>query len=154
MQGKVASHEVSTERRSSNFCYRAALVMTVLALLGLIDYLVGNSMGPQYVPEELYSPSLLEAEADTEVNPSHVNEVVGKWMKELTLKEKCDLLRGSVDTKGYTGFVPGVERLGIPSLRMNDGPQGFRGPRKTSTAWPCKFCSNFRFSCFTNMRLC
>jgi beta-glucosidase len=66
-----------------------------------------------------------------------VQDIVNNWMVELTLKEKCDLLRGSVDTHGYTGFVPGVQRLGIPSLRMNDGPQGFRGPKKTSTAWPC-----------------
>jgi beta-glucosidase len=66
-----------------------------------------------------------------------LEDVVNNWMVELTLKEKCDLLRGSVDTHGYTGFVPGVARLGIPSLRMNDGPQGFRGPKKTSTAWPC-----------------
>jgi beta-glucosidase len=66
-----------------------------------------------------------------------MQDVVNNWMVELTLKEKCDLLRGSVDTHGYTGFVPGVDRLGIPSMRMNDGPQGFRGPKKTSTAWPC-----------------
>jgi len=70
---------------------------------------------------------------------SSTTDIVQTWMNQLTLKEKCDLLRGSVDTHGYTGFVPGVPRLGIPSLRMNDGPQGFRGPKKTSTAWPCKF---------------
>ena len=37
---------------------------------------------------------------------------------------------------GYTGVLPGVPRLGIPPLRMNDGPEGFRGPAGTSTQWP------------------
>jgi hypothetical protein len=67
-----------------------------------------------------------------------VDDQVQYWISQLSLKEKCELLRGSVDTHGYTGYVPGVPRLGIPSLRMNDGPQGFRGPKKTSTAFPCK----------------
>lgn len=58
-------------------------------------------------------------------------------LRNLTLHEKIALLHGSVRTEGYTGLVPGVPRLRIPSLRMNDGPQGFRGPPKTSTAWPC-----------------
>ena len=26
----------------------------------------------------------------------------------------------------YIGIVNGVERLGIPQLRLNDGPEGFR----------------------------
>ena len=29
-----------------------------------------------------------------------------------------------------------VERLGIENVKANDGPQGFRGPAGTSTAWP------------------
>lgn len=51
-----------------------------------------------------------------------------------------DIIRAGV--KGhYTGNIPGVERLGIPSLHMQDGPQGFRameqsGGGGTSTAWP------------------
>lgn len=37
------------------------------------------------------------------------------------------------------GNVAPVERLGIPPLNLNDGPQGFRASDKlkgTSTAWP------------------
>eukprot|EP01036_Dinobryon_divergens_P042708 gene42708-56773_t len=42
----------------------------------------------------------------------------------------------------YTGNVNAIHRLGIPSLNMEDGPQGFRtskytGPQGTTTAWPC-----------------
>ena len=39
--------------------------------------------------------------------------------------------------RGYTGYVVGNERLGIPHLQMNDGPQGFRiDGGATTTAWP------------------
>jgi beta-glucosidase len=39
--------------------------------------------------------------------------------------------------RGYTGYVVGNERLGIPHLQMNDGPQGFRvDGGDTTTAWP------------------
>ena len=37
---------------------------------------------------------------------------------------------------GYTGCLAGVPRLGIPEMRMNDGPQGFRGEAGKSTQWP------------------
>lgn len=60
----------------------------------------------------------------------------------LTTEEKLRLVHGSPSTCGYTGWTRGVEaRLGlpmsIPELRENDGPQGFRGPPGTSTAYPC-----------------
>lgn len=38
----------------------------------------------------------------------------------------------------YVGWVPGNKRLGIPELRLNDGPQGYRDDLNpaTTTAWP------------------
>ena len=57
----------------------------------------------------------------------------------MTQDEKFGLIQqsGTVHhTKGYTGCLPAVPRLGIPETRMNDGPQGFRGPAGTSTQWP------------------
>ena len=39
----------------------------------------------------------------------------------------------------YVGVIKGLPRLGIPDIRMNDGPQGFRGKKGqegTSTQWP------------------
>lgn len=41
----------------------------------------------------------------------------------------------------YVGNTKAIDRLGIPALRMQDGPQGFRatdraGGPGTSTAWP------------------
>ena len=48
----------------------------------------------------------------------------------MTLEEKIDLLSGR---RGF--YTLGIERLGIPSLKMADGPMGVRnyGP---STAFP------------------
>lgn len=51
----------------------------------------------------------------------------------LPAPENCNILRR------YTGEIAGNDRLNIPPLRMNDGPQGFRtsdGSKGTSTAWP------------------
>ena len=55
----------------------------------------------------------------------------------LTLDEKLALLHGATDPKalGQAGYVPGVERLGIPPLRLADGPAGVR-VRQPATALP------------------
>lgn len=53
----------------------------------------------------------------------------------MNLSEKLTLFHGSCG--GYTGNVCGNDRLGIPQIKMNDGPQGFRGDAGKSTAWPC-----------------
>ncbi|WP_435073980.1 beta-glucosidase [Halorubrum sp. HHNYT27] len=56
---------------------------------------------------------------------------------DLTLAEKVRLVHGSVDPSGRaTGFIPGVERLGIPPLRLVDGPLGVRVPDDSATAFP------------------
>ena len=47
----------------------------------------------------------------------------------MTTKEKISLLHGIGelhDLLGYVGAVKGVPRVGIPDIRLNDGPQGFR----------------------------
>ena len=62
-----------------------------------------------------------------------------RLVSQMTQDEKFSFLQqgnpGNCST-GYTGCLPGVARLGIPEMRMNDGPQGFRGPAGTSTQWP------------------
>lgn len=56
------------------------------------------------------------------------NARVDKLLSEMTLQEKMDLIRGAVEpaatNQGQAGYLPGVPRLGIPSLRMADGPPG------------------------------
>ena len=62
---------------------------------------------------------------------------------KMTLAEKLSLLQGSKrnasydpSAGSYVGVVYGVPRLGVPDLRMNDGPEGFRGSAGKSTQWP------------------
>ncbi|NUQ99674.1 MAG: glycoside hydrolase family 3 protein, partial [Streptomyces sp.] len=64
---------------------------------------------------------------------SRVEGLIGK----LTLDEKISLLHGATDAKslGQAGYVPAVERLGIPPLRLADGPAGVRVTRH-ATALP------------------
>src|SRR2546426_12123531 len=52
----------------------------------------------------------------------YMNEVIEDLIGQMTLQEKVAMLAGTNDW--YT--VP-VERLGIPSLKMTDGPNGARG---------------------------
>jgi beta-glucosidase len=57
-----------------------------------------------------------------------------KLVEHMTLDEKLELFHGSCS--GYTGNVCANNRLGIPAIKMNDGPQGFRYKTATSTSWP------------------
>lgn len=62
---------------------------------------------------------------------------IDELLAELTLAEKVRLTHGAVDPDGRaTGYVEGVERLGVPPLRMVDGPLGVRIPGESSTAFP------------------
>ncbi|MFD3659049.1 beta-glucosidase [Streptomyces sp. NPDC058659] len=62
---------------------------------------------------------------------------VDELLARLTLDEKVSLLHGATDPEslGQAGHVPGVPRLGIPPLRLADGPAGIR-VRRTATALP------------------
>ncbi|WP_431922842.1 beta-glucosidase [Nonomuraea jabiensis] len=53
---------------------------------------------------------------------------VDALLRQLTLAEKVSLLHGGTDpaSKGQAGYVPGVPRLGIPEIRLADGPAGVR----------------------------
>ncbi|MER6715133.1 glycoside hydrolase family 3 C-terminal domain-containing protein [Streptomyces sp. NPDC000877] len=62
---------------------------------------------------------------------------VDALLTRLTLDEKISLLHGATDPRplGQAGYLPGVERLGIPPLRLADGPAGVRVTRH-ATALP------------------
>ena len=63
--------------------------------------------------------------------------MTGFWLESLTLDEKISLVHG-MDVTNYTGQLAGIPRFSIPSIALNDGPQGFRAKVPgTSTAWPC-----------------
>ncbi|WP_158793252.1 beta-glucosidase [Granulicella sp. L60] len=61
-------------------------------------------------------------------------------LREMTLEEKMNLIRGGVEDssvyQGQAGYMPGVPRLHVPSLRMADGPPGLltRVPAQAETA--------------------
>ncbi|MEV7594294.1 glycoside hydrolase family 3 C-terminal domain-containing protein [Streptomyces sp. NPDC090085] len=62
---------------------------------------------------------------------------IDSLLERLTLDEKTALLHGARDPAplGQAGYVPGVRRLGIPPLRLADGPAGVRVARR-ATALP------------------
>ncbi|MEU7018022.1 glycoside hydrolase family 3 C-terminal domain-containing protein [Streptomyces sp. NPDC046385] len=69
--------------------------------------------------------------------PARLSERVRTLVAQLTLDEKTTLLHGATDPMGLgqAGYVPGVPRLGIPPLRLADGPAGVRVARR-ATALP------------------
>jgi beta-glucosidase len=63
-------------------------------------------------------------------------DTVADLIAELTLEEKVSLVHGATDEEGTaTGFVPGVERLDVPPIRLADGPLGVRTD-EPATAFP------------------
>ncbi|WP_226007762.1 beta-glucosidase family protein [Natrinema salinisoli] len=55
----------------------------------------------------------------------------------LTREEKLRLVSGRTDPDGTaTGYLPGVDRLGVPEFRLVDGPLGVRAEGKRATAFP------------------
>jgi beta-glucosidase len=64
---------------------------------------------------------------------------VDKLLSRMTLEEKLTLIHGMEEEPGIfisSGYLAGVPRLGIPSLRMTDGPPGIitRHPSAAETA--------------------
>lgn len=75
------------------------------------------------------------------VPPEHANEArIDHLLQQMTLEEKIDLIRGSGEPastyQGQAGYLPGVPRLHVPSLRFADGPPGLltRVPAQAETA--------------------
>src|SRR5579872_364171 len=65
---------------------------------------------------------------------------VDKLLSQMTLEEKMALIRGASEdaatNQGQAGYLTGVPRLGIPPMRMSDGPPGVltRLPSQAETA--------------------
>ncbi len=65
---------------------------------------------------------------------------IDKLLSQMTLEEKINLIRGGVEDpasyQAQAGYLPGVPRLGVPSLRMADGPPGLltRVPAQAETS--------------------
>jgi len=65
---------------------------------------------------------------------------VDRLLDRMTLEDKVNLIRGGSEpareSQGEAGFLPGVPRLGVPSMRFADGPPGVltRVPAQAPTA--------------------
>ena len=75
------------------------------------------------------------------VPPEKADEArIDRLLQQLTLEEKMNLIRGGIEApsvyQAQAGYLPGVPRLHIPSLRFADGPPGVltRVPAQAETA--------------------
>jgi beta-glucosidase len=71
---------------------------------------------------------------------------IAALIAEMTLAEKISLLHGDRDPEnlGQAGYVAGVPRLGIPPMRLTDGPAGVRtGKPATALPAPVSLASTF-----------
>ncbi|MEV3971302.1 glycoside hydrolase family 3 C-terminal domain-containing protein [Streptomyces sp. NPDC050698] len=77
--------------------------------------------------------------------PDRLSQLVA----EMALDEKLSFVQGRWDDPqrqavGASGYIPGVERFGIPPLRMSDGPAGTRAiPSSTAMPAPVALASSF-----------
>ncbi|HEX2791151.1 MAG TPA: glycoside hydrolase family 3 C-terminal domain-containing protein [Steroidobacteraceae bacterium] len=74
---------------------------------------------------------------------------VERLLAAMTLDEKLAFIHGATEAassyQGQAGYLPGVPRLGIPSLRLADGPPGVL-TREVSTALPATMALAATFS--------
>ncbi|MGV9551700.1 beta-glucosidase [Streptomyces ardesiacus] len=77
---------------------------------------------------------------------SRTDEQVHTLVQAMTLDEKISFVHGSTDpeSRGQAGFIPGVKRLGVPPLRLTDGPAGIHLKEKaTAMPAPVALASSF-----------
>jgi beta-glucosidase len=69
-----------------------------------------------------------------------------RLIAQMTLDEKIAMLHGATDPERYgqAGYLPGVPRLGVPPLRLTDGPAGVRTSQPaTALPAPVSLASTF-----------
>ncbi|MBE8516036.1 glycoside hydrolase family 3 C-terminal domain-containing protein [Amycolatopsis sp. H6(2020)] len=84
-------------------------------------------------------PGVAEAAADPAPPPPEVQAAAGRarqLVARMTLDEKIAYCHGVPATKGFTGHIPANTRLGIPELRLADGPSGVGNGSVGVTQWP------------------
>jgi len=82
----------------------------------------------------------LAAQSGNPANP------IDQLIAQMTIEEKISMLHGSTDPAplGQAGYVAGVPRLGIPPLRIAEGPAGIRTSQPaTALPAPVSLASTF-----------
>ncbi len=79
---------------------------------------------------ETYTLDLVKPETDDTV----VDQKVEALVKTMTTEEKYTFLggNGTGDSEGNAGYLKGVPRLGVPMIKMYDGPAGVLFPKDTT----------------------
>lgn len=105
----------------------------VMGLLGAVGAALAAAGCVPAPPPGAQSRRTSAANAPKAGSAARVDGLLGR----LTLEEKTVLLHGAPDPAplGQAGYVPGIPRLGIPALRLADGPAGV-GTGKPATALP------------------
>lgn len=89
---------------------------------------------------QLDCPEIYPKEALEDIGASEVKRKVDALLAAMTEEEMYAMLGGShseASARGYgTGYVGGVPRLGVPVLRMWDGPKGVIGDGNMTTTSP------------------
>lgn len=107
--------------------HRASLKLTATAL-GMLAAALTICATPRYAAAQ-NAPAVVTG-----------NARVDKLLSQLTLDEKIALIHGAAEDagtyQGQAGYMAGIPRLGIPALRLADGPPGVltRIPASAPTA--------------------
>ncbi|WP_330329279.1 glycoside hydrolase family 3 C-terminal domain-containing protein [Streptomyces sp. NBC_00536] len=117
-----------------------------IRLLGAAGAALGAGGCVPQVPTGARAPAAVRASGAGAAARPGGGARVDALLERLTLDEKTALLHGAVDPAplGQAGYVPGVPRLGIPPLRLADGPAGVRvGRPATALPAPVMLASAF-----------
>ena len=102
-----------------------------------------SSLGSVNFASKMRPLQVVKHPAEPPTVPAAVSAAVDRaraTVSSMTLDEKLSLLYGinPAPAGPYIGEVPAVPRVGLPGMRLNDGPQGFRCDAHpgTTTQWP------------------
>ena len=110
---------------------RRITAMAMAVMMAAASFSSGNGLALSYAQEQsgeevifpdVYTEDLVQPEEDDEV----VSKKVEALLKTMTTEEKYTFLggNGTGDTEGNAGYLNGVPRLGVPMIKMYDGPAG------------------------------
>ncbi|MGW0390075.1 beta-glucosidase [Streptomyces sp. NPDC003042] len=115
---------------------------SAIRLLGAVGVALGTTgcvatVPPGALPRKASPAAVAAAGSPAPGRPAAAAARIDALLDRLTLDEKTALLHGAQDPAplGQAGYMPGVPRLGIPPLRLADGPAGV-GVAKPATALP------------------